>query len=310
MPRSNSLTDSSPFAPTPAVHPSFNPAAHPSMAPRALAKASSFADLRLAKNKLLKRFGGSKKGSADLDFGCGGEDEIEEEEDIFAGDQTVQARPAVRASLALLSLLDEAHVASVNKLQLRRPPLPSAPSSTQSVPTRPAPYKFPLHAPPSSDELRRLARQKEEELAAAACLDYISHHSHHARKSSRSSSLAHIDTSSLGPAIANLSLRRGSAQSSHSAVSDLLDEHGRPRSGSMASSTSGTSSRPRTNDSLPSFAESSVSTLDSTGSFPPSPVQSPTLRSRPTFSGSFSQKGQFKVDADAVAHQSRAYAFI
>ncbi|GAA5916588.1 hypothetical protein JCM6882_002553 [Rhodosporidiobolus microsporus] len=300
MPRSNSLTDASPFAPTPSLAASSNNApsspprgstsmpAPPAPAPRTLGKASSFADLRLAKSKLWKRFG--RKGSGDLDFDCAGEAEIEEEEDDLAGDQTVQCRPT-----------------------LRRPPLPSSPPSTASLPTRPAPYKFPLHAPPSSDELRRLARQKEEELAAAACLDYISHHSHHARKSSRSSSLAHLDTSALGPAIAGLSLRRGSAQSSLSGGSpyppgdDLsVDEYGRPRSGSMASSSGG-SSRPRTNDSLPSFADS-ASTVDSTGSFPPSPVQSPTMRSRPTFSGSFAIAA--KVDADAVAHQSRAYAFI
>ncbi|GAA5851322.1 hypothetical protein JCM8547_004206 [Rhodosporidiobolus lusitaniae] len=281
MPRANSLSQLPPdlahaFNPTPTL--SSNNSGPPSPSrPRALSKASSFADLRLTKAKIFKRFRG---GSRELDFGCSGdaEVEIEEEDGEMEGEMTVQAKPS-------------AH----------RPPLPSAPASFASLPPRPSPYQFPLHAPPSEEELRRLAREKEEQLAAEACLDYISTHSHsHARKSSRSSSLAHLDTTGLGPSLERLNLRRGSAQSQHDDVAV-----NRPRCDSIASS-SVCSSRPRTNDSLPSFAES-ASTVDSTGSFPPSPVQSPTLRSRPTFANAYQP---VKVDTEAVAHQSRSYAFI
>ncbi|GAA6027297.1 hypothetical protein JCM8097_002569 [Rhodosporidiobolus ruineniae] len=281
MPRSSSLTHT-PGELQHALSSSSNFAAPPSPhKPRALAKPSSFADLRLAKSRILKRFRGHK---GEFDFGCAGEAEQEiEEEDDLAADATVHAR-----------------------LTSRRPPLPSSPPSFASLPARPAPYRFPLNAPPSEEELRRLAREKEEELAAEACLAYTMTH---ARKSSRSSSLAHLDTSALalGPALERLSLRRGSAASSHLAYDDDVDEDGRPRSGSLASSSSECSSRPRTNDSLPSFVGSASSTIDSNGSFPPSPVQSPTLKSRPTFQGVFQP---VKVDADQVAHQLRAYSFI
>ncbi|BGP16008.1 hypothetical protein JCM10213_005441 [Rhodosporidiobolus nylandii] len=274
MARSQSISFSSaspsPFAPIAPV-PSTSSQAPPSPS-KGLSKASSFADLRLAKRKLFKRLRG---GSRELDFECGGHAE-EEEDDALEGDQTLQGRPPIH-----------------------RPQIPSAPPSCAALPPRPAPYRFPLAGPPSEDELRRLARQQEEELAADACLAYMSTQSH-ARKNSRSSSLAHLDTSSLGPAIERLSLRRGSVQ--EESTSDAFDE--RRRRSSHASSS--ISSRPRTNDSLPSFAES-ASTIDSTGSFPPSPVQSPTLKSRPTFAGSFAP---VKVDTEAVAGQSRAYAFI
>ncbi|GAA5977639.1 hypothetical protein JCM11641_006884 [Rhodosporidiobolus odoratus] len=281
MPRSKSISSDLPFH-TPSSLSGPSTSFHYAGAPpspsktRVLSKASSFADLRLAKQKFLKRLKGSK--GNDLDFGCSGDldaGEIEEEdEEMSGGDQTLQVRsPTIR------------------------PSLPSAPPSFTVAPGRPAPYKFPLTGPPSVDELRRLARQKDEELAAEACLDYMSSHSH-ARKHSRSSSLVQADTTGLGPAIERLSLRRGSVQQGPGE----LDSNERPRSGSTDVS-SVCSSRPRTNDSLPSFAES-ASTVDSTG--PPSPITSPSLKGRPTLTGAYHQA---KADAE-IAHQPRAYAFI
>ncbi|BGP31910.1 hypothetical protein JCM10296v2_003689 [Rhodotorula toruloides] len=287
MPRASSIsftasTSSAPFAPPP---PHSTAPGTPSRQ-RAMSKATSFADLRLAKDKLLKRFqrGGSAAGR-DLDFfGCAGEMDFEEG--------------------------DEAGVGESSRATLRGP-------STTQPPPRPAPYRFPLSAPLSPEEQRQVERRKEEELAAAACLDYISAQSH----GTRSSSLAHIDTTGvagLSSAVERMNIqqypRRPSQPHAHvpsreNAISCEYDEEGRPRSNSVVSlslSASDCSSRPRTNDSLPSFAES-ASTIDTTGSFPPSPVQSPTLRSRPTFA---SGVATVKVDTEAIAQQPRAYTFI
>ncbi|GAA6002358.1 hypothetical protein JCM10207_001080 [Rhodosporidiobolus poonsookiae] len=273
MPRSKSISSLQPVMATSPLPPSSPSTSAP---PRGLAKASSFADLRLTKTRLFKRLKGSR--GQELDFGCSGEGpEIEEEDEESEGDRTVQMRPPPT-----------------------RPPLYSNPPSSSSLPTcpsRPTPYAFPLHSAPSHDELRHAALKREEEAAAAAALDYCFSH---ARKNSRSS-LAHLDTSALLPAIERLDLRRGSVPGVDDGAS-AADASSRPAS----YGTSSCSSRPRTNDSLPSFVESDT-TVESTGSFPPSPVASPTTRSRPTFGGSYKP---FKVDTDAVAAQSRAYAFI
>ncbi|GEM07375.1 hypothetical protein Rt10032_c03g1392 [Rhodotorula toruloides] len=249
-----------------------------------MGKATSFADLRLAKDKLLKRFqrGGSAAGR-DLDFfGCAGEMDFEEGDEAWQGECT--------------------------KATLHGPP------STAPPPRRPAPYRFPLSAPLSSEEQRQLERRREEELAAAACLDYISAQSH----STRSSSLADIDTTGvtgLSNAVERTNIQQHPLRPSHPHARvpsrDMLDldAEGRPRSNSVVSlplSASDCSSRPRTNDSLPSFAES-ASTIDTTGSFPPSPVQSPSLRSRPTFASGIAP---VKVDTEVIAQQPRAYTFI
>lgn len=209
---------------------------------------------------------------------------------------------------------------------MRDPQAPPSTASTRSptprAPRRPAaPYAFPLDAALSAEELRRLERQREAELAAAAALDYTLHSSH-ARRSSRSSSAAQVDTPATAPhSVAHVMERLNLGPSSHAHKRSLSREvlepafapdlAGRERSDSVASlfqsrTSSECSSRPRTNDSLPSFAES-ASTVDTTGSFPPSPVQSPTLRSRPTFGNSYKE---VRVDSDAIAAQPRAYAFI
>ncbi|GJN89279.1 hypothetical protein Rhopal_002258-T1 [Rhodotorula paludigena] len=304
MPRSQSISHS-PFPPVPSspstsAQSAFAPPPSRSARP-ALSKASSLADLRSAPRKFLKRFHHkTSAGSHDDLWGCAGDlDEASE-----------GPEPGMATSHA--------------------PPFPSSPSPSATItartspPRRPAPYAFPLTAELTAEELRRLERQREADLAASAALDYCSSHSH-ARKSSRSSSAAFVDTvglsaQTLAGAIQQLHLAPEHARAPHAGLEPALpigdfDAEGRPRSGSVvsmhggcASSASECSSRPRTNDSLPSFAESSVSTVDSTGSFPPSPVHSPTLRSRPMFSGPY--KAPAKVDTDSVAVQPRAYSFI
>lgn len=194
---------------------------------------------------------------------------------------------------------------------------------TPRAPRRPAaPYAFPLDAALSVEEIRRLERQREAELAAAAALDYTLSSSH-ARRSSRSSTAAQADQATLtqhsiahaierlnmGPAAAHGHAHKRSLSRDVLEPAFALDLRG--RSGSVASlldssASSECSSRPRTNDSLPSFAES-ASTVDTSGSFPPSPVQSPTLRSRPTFGQAYKE---VRVDSDTIATQPRAYAFI
>ncbi|GAA6050153.1 hypothetical protein JCM3770_000427 [Rhodotorula araucariae] len=266
-----------------------------------LAKASSFADLRVAKQKLLARF---HKSSTAVDgddlWGCSG---LLDEESERSGDvprETVPTPPADTAA---------------------RTPTPRAPR-------RPAaPHACPLNADLNADELRRLERMREAELAAAAALDYTLHNSH-ARKSSRSSSVAQIDVVGLSPHMLASEIERvhlGPAAvhaPKHAHQRNLsrevlepafafVDAEGRGRTGSVVSllsspALSECSSRPRTNDSLPSFAES-VSTVDSIGSFPPSPVQSLSFRGRPTFGSAYKE---VKVDSDTVAAQPRAYAFI
>ncbi|GAA5918199.1 hypothetical protein JCM1841_005298 [Sporobolomyces salmonicolor] len=240
---------------------------------RTITKSSSFADLRLTKNKFLRRFK-----SKDFDFGCAGDAGAEIEEEEEAGDRA-GGREAAAA-----------------KMPLRGPqPFPRSGSAAATTvpPARPPPADVLDESKFSPDEIRALQRQKEEALAAEACLDYISSH-RHSRKSSRSSSLAKIDTAGLG--LERLSL--------HDREATFTPADTRPRSDSTASSLC--SSRPRTNDSLPSFASSDAPTISSSGSYPSSPVQSPSLRSRPTFSGPLNA---FKPDADAST-QPRAYAFI
>ncbi|BGP39929.1 hypothetical protein JCM10450v2_003908 [Rhodotorula kratochvilovae] len=307
MPRSSSISHIPPALlagqPT-SAHPSSPPSA-PGARPR-LAKASSFADLRLAKQKLLARFTRSSTAAeGDELWGCAGA--LDEESERASEDVPREILPDPPARTAA------------------RTPTPRAPRR----PT--APYAFPLNADLSAEELRRLERLREAELAAAAALDYTLHSSH-ARKSSRSSSAAQIDTSGLSPhmlagAIERLNLGPNAHAHPHghghahkrSLSREVLEpafalvdgDEGRGRANSVASllsspALSECSSRPRTNDSLPSFAES-ASTVDSTGSFPPSPVQSPTLRSRPTFSSAYRE---VKVDSDTVAAQPRSYAFI
>ncbi|GAA5875610.1 hypothetical protein JCM1840_003277 [Sporobolomyces johnsonii] len=280
MPRAKSVSCSSattnPFQTDTAPLPSTSAAStSPPTRQRTITKSSSFADLRLTKNKLLRRFK-----SKDFDFGCAGDAgaEIEEEEED-AGDRSGGHQAA----------------AAKMPLQATRPFPRSAPATATTVP--------PARPPPSADvldesqfspeQLRALQRQKEEALAAEACLDYISSH-RHSRKSSRSSSLAKIDTAGLG--LERLSL--------HDREGTFTPADARPRSDSTVSSLC--SSRPRTNDSLPSFASTDAPTISSSGSYPSSPVQSPSLRSRPTFSGPLNA---VKPDADAST-QPRAYAFI
>lgn len=149
------------------------------------------------------------------------------------------------------------------------------------------------------DQLRSLRRQKEEALAADACLEYIQttrthqHRRQHSRNHSRSSSITSF------PALDRLNLHDRDPTTTPASSSQ---EGFRPRSDSTTSSLC--SSRPRTNDSLPSFAGSDTTTCSSAGSYPPSPVQT----SRPTFSGGvppiLSSK---KLDHN---QQPRAYAFI
>ena len=197
-------------------------------------------------------------------------------------------------------------------------------------PPRPAPYRFPLTAPPNAEELRRLEREREEALAAQAAIDYMKTSSH-ARKHSRSSSLAQGDGSNglaaiiegvqqLGAAAAPSMSRRPSHDTTTRlgpAAPVLERSHSsHSRSESLASvsdglsSSSSSSSRPRTNDSLPSFVETASTIDSSTGSFPPSPVQSPAVRARPAYVGKGLPPAAVKVDLEAVAHQPRGYSFI
>ncbi|GAA5857912.1 hypothetical protein JCM9279_000632 [Rhodotorula babjevae] len=311
MPRSSSI--SSILSPSAPGHPTSGPLAsrsHPASPPPGtatttkprLAKASSLADLRLAKQKLFARFRGVNTAAGDDDELWGTTEE--EAERVPSADEPTQALP----SLAAASL--STHT---------RTPTPRAPR-------RPAaPFAFPLDAALTVEEIRRLERQREAELAAAAALDYTLSSSH-ARRSSRSSTAAQADQATLTPhsiahAIERLNMGPSTAAAAHghahkrSLSRDVLEPAFaldlRGRSGSVASlldssASSECSSRPRTNDSLPSFAES-ASTVDTSGSFPPSPVQSPTLRSRPTFGHSYKE---VKVDTDTFAAQPRAYAFI
>ncbi|GAA5909955.1 hypothetical protein JCM8208_006397 [Rhodotorula glutinis] len=309
MPRSSSISSIPSTAPG---HPTSGPLAsrsHPASPPSTattttkprLAKASSLADLRLAKQKLFARFRGTNPASGDDDELWGTTEE--EAERVPSAELPSEALP----SLAAASLSTRT-----------RTPTPRAPR-------RPAaPYAFPLDAALSVEEIRRLERQREAELAAAAALDYTLSSSH-ARRSSRSSTAAtQADQATLTPhsiahAIERLNMGPSTAAHGHAHKRSLsrdvlepgfaLDLRG--RSGSVASlldstASSECSSRPRTNDSLPSFAES-ASTVDTSGSFPPSPVQSPTLRSRPTFGTSYKE---VKVDTESIAAQPRAYAFI
>lgn len=201
-------------------------------------------------------------------------------------------------------------------------------------PPRPAPYRFPLKAPPTAEELRRLEREREEALAAQAALEYMQTSSH-ARKHSRSSSSVQAEATASMAAIVDgmqtmrtapgMSRRPSQAAAGGASPDSAIDEYstrdltslapaasfaeyepaGRPRSGSIASSTS----RPRTNDSLPSFVET-ASTIESNGSFPPSPVHSPSLRNRPACFGGGVAPSAVKVDLEAIANQPRGYSFI
>ncbi|GAA5981763.1 hypothetical protein JCM10908_004599 [Rhodotorula pacifica] len=288
------------------------PSSSHSRSQRPLGKATSFADLRIGKSKLFKRFHHRK---GDFDFGCAGEE--------------MGAGGGFEGSSASHKQLPN----QISRLTLSATTFRSAQASTSALPPipppRPAPYRFPLTAPPHPEELRRLEREREEALAAQAAIDYMQSSSH-ARKHSRTSSMAHGDGSSALAAIvegvqqlrAAPSMSRTPSQTTSStsgAVARLagaapaLDgsQSSHTRSGSLASASdrSSASSRPRTNDSLPSFVET-ASTIDSSGSFPPSPIQSPSLRTRPTYTGKGLPPAAVKVDFDAVAHQPRGYSFI
>ncbi|GAA5861559.1 hypothetical protein JCM3774_002626 [Rhodotorula dairenensis] len=292
---------------------------------RPLGKATSFADLRIGKTKLFKRFHHRR---GDFDFGCAGEESTADEGQLGARDEGAYARelppPLPTKSVRLYDTSRQ----SSNLPQASTSALPPVP------PPRPAPYRFPLTAPPNVEELRRLEREREQALAAQAALDYMQTSSH-ARKSSRSSSMAQGDGSGglaaiiegvqqLGGGTAPSMSRTPSHATSSSAIAHdaarlgpaapvLERSHSsHSRSASVVSTSdqsTSSSSRPRTNDSLPSFVET-ASTVDSTGSFPPSPVQSPPLRTRPTHCGNGLPPAAVKVDLEAVAHQPRGYSFI
>ncbi|GAA5959890.1 hypothetical protein JCM3765_000633 [Sporobolomyces pararoseus] len=252
---------------------------------RTLKKTSSFADLA---KRQLRKF----RSKGDFDFGCQGDSnqEIVEEEESEAEQQ---------------------------QLQEMRAPLPfpsSSASSPIAPPSRPpAPFEPLDESQFTPDQLRNLRRQKEEALAASACLEYIQttkthqhqHRRQHSRTHSRSSSLS--NPFHLSPALERLNLHDRDptmTPSSHSSIRPEGKTHGRSDSGSSVSSSL-CSSRPRTNDSLPSFASSDAITCSSAGSYPPSPIQT----SRPTFQGGGGIK---KIDHSSIdpALQPRAYAFI
>ncbi|POY71816.1 hypothetical protein BMF94_5177 [Rhodotorula taiwanensis] len=286
--------------------------------PRALNKATSFADLRFGKSRLFKRF--HRKG--DFDFGCAGEESTlgTVADSDHAGPYSHERPPPVPSK-------------SVRSYDTSRPSLELSLPSTSRLPAappppRPAPYRFPLTAPPTAEELRRLEREREEALAAQAALEYMTTNSH-ARKHSRSSSLAQADASNSLAAImegvqamqtgpSGNASRRPSHAAGLGATPDLAPAapilersiSTSSRQSAASGSDHSTSSRPRTNDSLPSFVDT-ASTVDSNGSFPPSPVQSPLFRSRPTCTGTGGlPPNGVKVDFDAIAHQPRGYSFI
>ncbi|GAA5819962.1 hypothetical protein JCM11491_002693 [Sporobolomyces phaffii] len=233
-------------------------------AARTLKKASSLADL--AKRHLsLKRF----KPKPEFDFGCQGVGEHDSDDD----DTTT---PPVRPR-APFQVVDEAH--------------------------------FTPH------QLRALKRQEDEALAASACLEYIhsnkpSHprRAQHSRTHSRSSSATSHLHLHLPLHDRDATLTAVDCLSSSSSTSRGPNSHPRPhhhphphhaRSDSASTASSLCSSRPRTNDSLPSFASSDAATYSSAGSYPPSPVT--------THAAGSTEK---RDSDDDPAHQPRAYAFI
>ncbi|GAA6062830.1 hypothetical protein JCM10212_002468 [Sporobolomyces blumeae] len=286
MPRSNSLSGLSPYDyfPQPgSIYPSnAQPGAEPP-APRApppaqrtLKKSSSLADL--AKRHLRKL-----KSRGDFDFGCAGDPSNGEIEELDEDEPAVKAAP-----------VPPHHPSRDGQ------PFPRLSPSTPTVPppSRPsAPLEVLDESHFTPEQLRALNRQREEALAAEACLDYISTH-RHSRKTSKSS----IHGIAI-PTLERLNLHDRDVTATATGPSEF-----RPRSDST-SSASACSSRPRTNDSLPSFASSDAATYSSAGSFPPSPVQT----SRPRFSGgsaASSPRYEPKIDPFETAGQPRAYAFI
>ncbi|GAA5996147.1 hypothetical protein JCM5350_004588 [Sporobolomyces pararoseus] len=252
---------------------------------RTLKKTSSFADLA---KRQLRKF----RSKGDFDFGCQGDSnqEIVEEEE-----------------------LEDEHQLHLQETRARLPFPSSSSSSSIAPPSRPPAPFDPLdesHFTP--DQLRDLRRQKEEALAASACLEYIEttktqqhqHRRQHSRTHSRSSSLS--NPFHLSPALERLHLHDRDptmTPSSHASTRPQGKSHGRSDSASSVSSSL-CSSRPRTNDSLPSFASSDAITCSSNGSYPPSPVQT----SRPTFQGPIKQLDHSSSFDPAL--QPRAYAFI
>lgn len=107
MPRANSIsftasTSTAPFAP-----PSHSTAPGAPSRQRALSKATSFADLRFAKDKLLKRFHrGASAAGRDLDFfGCAGEMDFEEGDEAGMGESS-------KVTLRGVSTVSLSHAAS------------------------------------------------------------------------------------------------------------------------------------------------------------------------------------------------------
>jgi hypothetical protein len=148
-------------------------------------------------------------------------------------------------------------------------PIYSPPLSGTTPPPRPPPVGLDDSCW-SKEQIRAAERKREEACAVDAILTYMQTHSISPR-TSRSSSLQHLDTTCL------------------SVVDEGAD--GRARSSSIAS-TSTSSSRPRTNESLPSYHSHSSSPVSDRWARRPSATPVP-LPSTP----------------DAVA-QPRSYDFI
>ncbi|GAA5928403.1 uncharacterized protein JCM15063_003870 [Sporobolomyces koalae] len=255
------------------------PAHHNPHAPatRTLRKTSSFADLA---KKHLKRL---RNRGEDFDFGCQGDAHAQDsfKEDDEEDEPTLAPRrPTVRSSLPFATV-------------------ESAP------PSRPAaPLEVLDERDFSPQQLQELRRKKEEALAADACVEYMQTHTTHRRQHSRTHSRSSSNPQNLFPLptmFERLNLHDHRDEPTVTAYAGV-----RPRADSTSSLCS---SRPRTNDSLPSFAGSDAATYSSAGSYPPSPVQT----SRPTFAspgvGAAAVVSR-KLDTSDPAHQPRAYAFI
>ncbi|GAA5909934.1 uncharacterized protein JCM6883_003144 [Sporobolomyces salmoneus] len=253
----------------------------PNGSSRTLKKKSSLAELA---KKHLRRF----KSKGDFDFGCQGDSLHESEQE---------------------GRYEEEEEDDVEETRQSPTPMTSSPSRPQLASEVLDESQF------SASQLRDLRRQKEEALAASACLEYIQttrSHQQHRRQHSRTHSL----TSSSNPFSLSPALERLNLHDRDQTITSSGPRHGRSESNSSISSASVSqcSSRPRTNDSLPSFASTTSSDLTSSssyGSFPPSPVQT----SRPTFSGVGGGGGTGTMmkkneSIESAASQPRAYAFI
>ncbi|GAA5856273.1 hypothetical protein JCM3766R1_005914 [Sporobolomyces carnicolor] len=267
---------------------------------RTLKKKSSLADLA---KKHLRRF----KGRGDFDFGCQG-DALDERSESGEDEDEDEVSAAVAS------------------------PSTSNAAAAAAAPSRPQqPADVLDESQFSHDELRALRRQHEEALAASACLEYIhTHRRQHSRTHSRTSS-ANLASLNLHDRDATVVVPSSSSSSSPR-LSRSIPHHVRSESNSSLqshysslslSSSGGSSSRPRTNDSLPSFASSDAPTMASSiASHPPSPVQHNT--SRPTLflaataaaklratSSDSSDSNNNKIESVIdPALQPRAYAFI